>query len=289
MSNQPLTLRLNTVYKSTDGIARGVGNLTWYFSMLGGVTARRQALARALVAKVNELYQVEARALQAGSIRRQPEIARFNRFGFSIRPQAILSARRQSLNAPSETEILFAWIGELEQFLAAQGYRADLLRALDHFSRLAAPSAEHSGWACGLLMVTESRSLGEAHIEIVRNTWARYLDWFLLDSPERSGLVQPDLMAEVMLEYPDLDYLLVQRICERRPVSKAAQIFWLPSYARLYEPVEINASLNRLVAAGILASGTYDPAQNGKNGEMQTEVAEGRNAKYIYTHRLPIL
>jgi hypothetical protein len=289
MSNQPLTLRLNTVYKSTDGRTNSAENLTWYFSLLGGVTAQRQALTRGLVAKVNELYQVEARTLQAGYIRRQPEIARFNRQGFSIRPQAILSARRQSLNAPSEAEILFTWIGELEQFLGAQGYRADLLRALDHFSRLVVPSAEHSAWACGLLMVTKSRSLGDAHIEIVRNTWAQYLDWFLLNSPERSGLMQPDLIAEVMLEYPELDYLLVQKICERRPVTKDARIFWLPSYARLYEPAEINASLSRLVAAGILASGTYDPTQNGKNGEMDAEIAEGRNAKYIYMHRLPIL
>jgi hypothetical protein len=156
-------------------------------------------------------------------------------------------------------------------------------------TRLAVPGAKHSAWNCGLLMETKSRLLGEAHIEIVRETWAQYLDWFLLDGPERSGLVQPDLIAEIMLEYPEMDYLLAQKIFVRRPVSKAGKIFWLPSFARLYTPEEINASLNRLVSAGILASGVYDPAQNGPNGEMRAEAAEGPNAKYIYTHRLPIL
>ena len=258
--------------------------------MLGGVTARHTTMARQLVVKLNELYLTEARTFQVGFNRRHlPEIARFNRQGFSIRPQAILTTRWHAPNAPTEAQILFGWIAELEQFLNAQGYRVDLLRALDHLTRLAVPSAEHSAWNCGLLMTTKSRLLGEAHIEIVRATWAQYLDWFLLDSPERSGLVQPDLIAEILLEYPEMDYLLVQKICERRPVSKAAKVFWLPSFARVYEPSEIKASLNRLVGAGILASGEYDPAQKGEDGEMCATAAEGHNAKYIYTHRLPIL
>jgi hypothetical protein len=287
MSKQPLTLRLNCVYKSGDGPTSGP--LTWYFSLLGGVTSQRDGVARRLVKLVNETYHDEAKSDQLMRGRRElPEIARFNRQGFSIRPQPILNARQAGQKALDKAEVLLRCFEEIEQLISTQNCRVDLLRGLDHFTRLKV-SNFHSTWNCQLLAGTDSRALGQAHIKIVREIWAQYLDWFLLNSPERSGLTQPDLMAELILGYPALDYLIARKLFEHHLVKRVDHVFQLPAYSRFYSTDEIRESLARLAEAGIVGDMAYDPASEDEEDKLNSALTEGPNAKYIYPHKLPVL
>ena len=293
MSTSRPLIRLVNVY----GNARNLDRTGWYFRVLGERAKTRPALFAHLGEILQNAYQHDfTRFTDLTHAKRLPPLLAYPH-KLTMRPEPLIYLGKLDHPEQSSAEVILAWLEGLEELLADGGQnQVDLHKALDALVRVELQDAGHSSFLCPALDVKNNLATNQAHQEAVRAIWARYLVYFLHDSPARSGLTRPDLWQEVLLEYPLLDLLLMFEFFKKEPFMNRRNIFYLGWPLQQYVLESITEGMERLVARGIIGRLDYvGPhrhihhayAFTNYNSPYEVEFVLGANGREFYQPPLP--
>jgi hypothetical protein len=252
-TSHPL-IRLINVY----GNARNLDRTGWYFRVWGETSKTRAAFFTHLDDLLQKAYQADfERFNDLTHAKRLPPLLVYPH-KLTMRPEPLLYLGRLDHPERSGGEVILAWLAGLEELLADGGQNQVVLhKALDALVRNDLHSPGHSSFTCPALDAKYKLAVNRAHREAVREIWARYLPYFLNDSPARSGLLRPDLWQEVLLEYPLVDLLLMFEFFKKEPFMARQNIFYLGWALQQYTLEAIEAGMERLVVRGIISQLNY--------------------------------
>ena len=257
MSPREVIIRLESV--EPDKLYLTGRQTVWNFRILHLQTRARVTLVHRLVETVNETYLPQETSLFGETFYSKP-IAREDDWdivqngavgaeGFSLCLENVPAIRAAAGFASARSNFLEEFTTAALALTQSMGLtvRVQMLRALDgllpgHFSK------------CGLLENFDPE-FWEQHLSEVRATWENYLAFLLADSPVRNGITQPEVISEILLEYPDLDLkILLDLLAGAR---RTAPIY-LSSFVRSQSDEKIIMALNRLAAHGFLQNPKFD-------------------------------
>jgi hypothetical protein len=295
MSKSEVVLRLNEV----RGQPRDVEKFSCHFGLLGGTEAGRWALKRKLHQRLEAHFAPEVAFFREHKYRPYAHAATPGGTGFILYPQTITWSRTFAATPFILPGDFFSLVQELEEILAEEEVKVDLLKMLDALARLEMYDGRHHSAACSTLDRAVSWPLIEEHGRTVRSIWERYLPYFLTEARHRRAYAAPDFVAELLLEAPLLDLILVQKMREKHLIFSRPNRLYLPVLARHLEFPEIEASLGRLVDQEFLASVGYLYDHEQRAGQFslpvpatrrfETEVCFGPRAKELDGFSLPQL
>jgi hypothetical protein len=249
MSTSRPLIRLVNVYGNT----RNLDRTGWYFRVLGERSKTRAAFFAHLGEILQKAYQADFdRFLALTQAKRLPPLFPYPN-KLTLRPEPLIYMGRLDHPERTPAEVMLAWLAGLEELLSDENKnQVDLHKALDGLVRYELHNPDHSSFICHELDVKNNLAANQAHQQTVRNIWARYLPYFLNDSPVRSGLTRPDLWQEALLEYPLVDLLLIFEFLKKEPFMTPPNIFYLSWPLQQYTLESIEEGMARLVARGII-------------------------------------
>jgi hypothetical protein len=285
MSNAKPLIRLNQIYY---GERKNLLAADWYFSVLGlGSEDRRQLVKRAMAvleaAYGDKTLVLDDRLYQS----RGAKIKKAGQ-GFALTPEGLLLWRLAQTPTKAAADVALDFILELETTLRGElKVQVEMFKVLDFLVRLVLQDDRHGRFDC---VTSGARATFENHAIAVREVWEQYLPAFLLDSPRRSGLECPDLLAEVLLEADFLTALMLLNILAHHPRSLNLPLkITLAGAISLFPTKQIEPTLAALVDRGWLVGyekpRVVSPAI--RTRYYETVVTLGDGLKDLINHPLP--
>jgi len=176
--------------------------------------------------------------------------------------------------------------------LEEAGTKAKLLKALDLFASLRCGDHHHHS-RCRFLDQAHSKAHGEEHLAGIRLAWQEYLPSFLWEATQRSEMVAPDLLEEILLGYPPLDLLVILDLFRKNLNAGSANTVLFSRFLRsYYSAAEIEEALSHLIVKGLLSQ--TSPVSESRHPQRpffyyKASVLPGPAAKYLQHHRLPTI
>jgi len=285
MSPREILIRLESVEPDERYLTNG--QTVWNFRILHLRTRPRITLAHRLVETLNETYLSQETSI-SGELFYPHPVAREDEWdigqgeavgaaGFRLYLENVPTIRIAAGFVPPRLNFLEEFATLTVGLAQSTGLtvRVQMLRALDgllpgHFSK------------CGLLETFDPEFWAQ-HLKKVRSTWEDYLAFLLADSPVRNGIIQPEMISEILLEYPDLDLkILLDLLAGARRTTP----IYLSSFVRSQSDEEIKGALGRLTAQGFLQNPKFERPSADK---LTLSFEAGGSLKSIMKYNFPTL